>query len=1611
MIPNRRHNPRTSRRFRQPLKRFMQAAFRWLWWLTGNRQRSPQAGFVFPTTLLLVLMVLLTASALTFRSFSRSTQVIGQREQQVIYNAATPAIDRAKAKLEFLFTDDDRLIGVPSSDYLANMMLPEAPTNARIPGTVGFDMRPLTGIDDPYTLPDETRLDVNGDNKLDNAWAFPADVNGNGAIETGETATYSILVDHEAVEPGTTNTRTVSDRADDGKADALVTRTGPLGTTRAISACGSVAIVEEGWQAVDTSTSSDIQKNFQITAFVSNNRDDIGQSFESLEFQQSRIASTVNKWGAWFRYDLDIFPGVDFKWNGAMHTDGSLVVADEIISYMLTSHNSCLYSDTSSEITLGQFAYDDGVTFQGQAIKGSMKNNDYGGGDVEFHLFNGDANKPTLGTDLTNGNDSVDGGSPADVAMNPITLFLRDRAEHVDDSSWNRPAVWENSPFVTTGRIQNDPTSRPFVDDFFRADNRWGPKPRYENDDDDLSLEGDPGTTADDRNVGEPITAASTPKSNELIEIENGLDGYWERQAIKSGLRLIIGQRLELGNTNGWGYDPTTDTISTDSAADPLYPATAPISGTNIPGPHEYRQHRSLRDNLAAVQGMVVYHYDLPDANGDVFPAACMALTAHPGTEQSVINSRTFSYYPTGTNVLKADFLSGQGTNGWEFQFPTAFDSETKFAAELDKGDPLGDALRNLAYFSGDPSGGAPSFPPVQDANIHPFPNMSMWGDTSALRRIFDEYLDATTPVAYASLSFADKATLHSAACTMSLLAYNVDRSVGQSVAIAGEDLSGIGAELWALINSSNPTDISSLVGATYDAFAPTHPIYPGEDIVLTPNLDDRATWTDPNHTGTTGNTCVVPTDTDSDAFEVGCDESDYYSQFSSEDYIRAYVASQGLTAASTAADVAAVLNDVDKMRAFIEGNQISRDRALGFIRGPLPSTLNDRLGTLGQTDVGWSAADLQTTPTPTTPPTTSPLTSVVYASSCDPDVFNGTLAGTGAIDTNKVGLAAALCPNSQDTKYPSLYYLFPRLEHDHGGNDDTAGGGWNHAQPTTEEYVAAAYIATTNGNDESATAKRFEVLAPLEIQGIAAVPGLADASNWILPAAINAAGLTDPDAAAEAFRVQVPAGSGIDVPFLDKGIFNGREQMAVRVLDIDIDAITQNQTKPTGGDYWLPSKADDPSIDTDFATEGLIYAFREDAVREDEIVRPANASAPADCAGLTGTNDFKVVTEANCRMNVLPGTAIQDPPLQANNVSVKPVDFAPDPDRRAHGFRFRTLSGNPADFSGGDPATGRQNGMTFVSDNSAYIQGDFNLHTNNGQTTGFLEEFTYTLQNIADFDDEDFYDERTVANTNVDNFADLAIDHWRPVEVLTDALTVLSGTFPDGAAEDAFEAADVTDSSFASLNRPQNAGPWLREDPDDPTSPIWVDRNGTFYLDVSGTWTEYFTALTGAGDFITMGETNDRNENMPIAPDTYVNATFVGGIVPERPNESYGGLHNYPRFLENWIGNSLFISGSFIQLNFSTAATGPYDQEAWEPGTAPTTNEWFYHYQAPDRRWGFDVGLLYNPPAPAARRFSQLGRERSEYYRELPADDPYIQNLRCAEDSGNNQVFPNLCN
>lgn len=1597
--------------FQRLSRRFMSGLLRSLFFVSRSARYS-RAGFVLPTTVLLLLITTLTVGALSFRTASRTQTAYLAREQQVIDNIAAPAADRAKAKLEYLFDRDTRFpnSATPSSDLLSALMANV--TNTPL-GVTAFP-------DDPYTLPEETRIDINGDGTVDNAWKFSFDLNGDGSEDENEIVAYSVLMD-DFSDNGTPGDDTddirIENELSQAKANALVTRNGPINANDALDGCGESRVPDQGWYEVSTAL---LEKNFQVTAYVSNGKD-IGRVNSALELQQVRRASKGNRWGAWFKYDLEIFPGPPFNFNGAMHSDGNLMVDNETYLHMVSSHNSCLYSRESSKITLAESS-----DFVGQLVVGGTTKNKISKKDnPKIHIYNGANITPiTAGTagKLTIDNDSVTPDntnvSPLDIALDPLALFTRDVSRHRKTDTWVRATDWETKKYYTEERVTNETQNPPFLDDFYRADNRYGPHPSYET----VNW-----VEETDKKLGEKISGRDS-----LTNETAGLDGYWERQARTHGLRLIVGQRLELGNTYGWGKD-----LDDDGTRDPdiLYPPNS-TSTSNL-----QRQRRTLRDNLAAVQGMAVYHYE---SNGGSFPLACYAATSHPGTFETLQNSRTFTDWKdevedkTGSPILKADFLSGNGTNGWEFQFPSAFDTETKFATELASTKPLGIALRNLARFAGDPEGGAPSFIPVQEAGlIHPAPNMSMWGDFSILRRIFDEYLDNS--VAYADLSLADKSTLHSAACTVGLLAYNLEKAIDiQSRALSGSSLTSLGNKIYALVDGTDSSgtltggnqEMEEYIGIT------TGGIMIGDrngdgDVSDAEDIKPTASWVDP----TTGGTCSV---TDSAAYERPCDAGEYYEQFTLEEW---------LAVLNYRGDLGSTLSDrIGQATAYVKGAQILRDRALGFIDAGLPVPI----GTAD--NVTWDVE------TGDTEEVGSGGTATSFRTGCDPDIFRDSLTGGGGgLDEKAVGLAISFCSEITGPKYPSLYYLFPLFNHDQDGDDNTGADGvltagtvgFSHSQSalaSTEEYVADAQINGINPpaatpitstdliykviGDDNAGDAGYETTGDTGLSVIALVPQSTTAfADWkLLPASASSVSDTfNP----ESMDIVVPGGNLLPLPFLDKVMYNGREEMAVRVLDVDLGRLTQ-ETNPDGSDYWVSDDRD--------STSGIIYAAREDAVREDSIVRPTAAGTTwTDCDELANIANFTSSSmTAGCKMVVSSATPV-DPPLTKRadgsvvGISIKPIDFAPDPDRRPYGFRLNAdLDGNKGDISRDKNRTW---GLSFVTDSAAYIKGNFNPHSTDGDDS--IEEFTDTLFDAGStgtFTPTEFYGDREVSERNLDNFAVASIDRWRVSEVLADAVTVLSNSFVDGAVEEGFtrdwdEASPDFGSktSFHNQQRPlQDNGSnidtdkwadetgWVREDSDTPhdsAAPIWVGRNGE-----SKTATNTVEEATDDSDF-TIRKSKDQSELYgPMLIDEVtphrVNATIISGIVPSREKQSYGGLHNFPRFVQSWKDGgddtSLFMQGAFLQLNFSTASTAPFSIVAWEPGEfSNKTKDIIPYYRPPARAWGYDVALQYAPAGPIAQRFVTLEKPRSEHYRELPIDDPYVVGLRCAKmPDGTTPVF-----
>ena len=1770
-----------------------------------RRGKLSTAGFILPTTVLLILVVALTVGALTFRAYNRNVQVIGDAQQRVIYNAATPAIDRARSKLEFLFdsTKDTRLpSGVPSQAKLEAMLL-NSDDGTRLPYT---DANGVGGVD-AYTFPDETRIDLNGGGK-DNAWYYRTDTNGDGKLdEKDSTVVYSIILKTPSATsqsgntPAQTIATTLLNTKDKVKADNLLVRQAPLSVDGALGCATNTNggnAGPDGWFE-DRNSTAKLRKNFQVDALVIPGTS--GGTKATLEFTQDRQLDRGNKWGAWFRHDLEIYPGRPFNWNGAMHTEGSLIIgitpgtsSDLFTAYLISSPASCLYNPPSnSEITVtDQTGNSNPTNLLGLVVAGVTTADTSDSSSSNIHL---QSSNPALSPDPVKLNKSqasvttTAARNPIDITLDPETVMLQNgyinrapdpNATKLDRN--NRSTTYlktdANKDLVAFGKNQNLPQriyakaeSTPYVDDLYRADDRWGPKPKYGNDKTTQSVP--PGQ------FGKPIPSSNTALTNNTVPPEDadasgvGLDGYWERRARVRGLRILVGQRLELGNLFTW-YAPTSkdsnnyasndgNPANYEHEGDPLYPITVKPYPTTPTGSisHVDQQRRTLRDNLSAVQSTAIYHAaaDQPD-----YPVACLATTSHPGTFWSLrqaVTFRPFGFAGTdntgavdSTPSLRTNFFTGVGTNGWEFETPGGTYSAFKTQIE-NPSSPLRIALQNLANFAGDHQGDSQSgaFPPTpNDTVIHPYPALSMWGDYSDLKRAL-----TSLGTNFDNLSVADKTYVQTAACTLGMLAYNIDQI--QKFDPSAIDATGTAPNDKALSRAGNKNrllmaklgrDLWQLMNGTNSGAASTDPEVLPKEQLNTYGYKSSGTLNQSNYK-----------------------ISDYQSVPP-----EAYIATlrQYLLANGSKPDDLEFIDEMRMAEMIMLNHQIRRDRTFGFKLSPrfgtysiapsvagitgdppnLPAACDpDQFvftnGENGDSDLTGGTIGMRGDDIITKASTVLNSTGMNASGSYPVPNLAGVTNGKTALSQYRLALSR-LCGTIDSAgtqvlpKFPALYYLFPEVEHDYDGSDDTSKGGYDHRQPTTEPYIADTYIkqlntqvtvppfkpistdlatgraryssvsfpipdCTTAAKASTAVCQTYAQFSrkpdpdsPNSPQSIRVFPTPdrsvnpssntivlkpRDLSQWQLPRE-DSPKPYDTTAAVDAnFSPNLILKDDltpIAVPFLDRAFFDGRQLMLIRTLDIDLGMLRSKQFG-SKSDVWLP-------------TTGIVYAFREDAVREDAISRPP--------CGASGTCDMDLRNPAApVDPRVKPANSTNTTlGVGENGISTKAIDKYPDPDRRIHGFRLRNgvqLKRNDGLINAGD----NTKGLSFFTDQPVYIQGDFNLHQGgNDDTIGTaLEEFTTLLSD--NFQPAEFYGRK---GTDRDpNFAKPDKDRWRPSEVLADSISILSNGFCDGTIADTFLeyqdsairdafGTDVTKkypvpdawtflpsqpsfprdyyhqvseglfapgclpanvTSFQNQNRPaqpmsnKTAGTasgwtWVRENSrydavaernvnsgtNQNNTGHWVDMTAPVKISRAGQPLIVRPRDTSVGD-----ASPAKNEPLPPVPyniafpsQTYynygddvngnnfsanggrgknflvtalasrVNSIIVSGITPSRPQQGYGGLHNFPRFLENWEQKALKFSGSFLQLSYANYATSPFELENIEPWSnsliqsdpAKLNGAGGIYYFPPDRLWGYDVALQFSPAGAAAARFVTVGKDRSEYYVEPPANDPYIFNL-----------------
>lgn len=361
---------------RSGAKRLMRAMLRSLMAM-GRRAKLPMAGFVLPTVTMVLLVVILLTVAITLRSFDRANTARNVRVNQQVLAAATPALDRAKAKIQFLlYEDPQKPTATPSDENLYSRL-------ANVTGgtdlyTFGREERlilrsdlsvPTNGINpdnprNPIIIDPTTNLE---NEAINTAWRYPVDTDNDGIFDTF--TLYGIF----SRTPARSNVApTVGDFTRPRR--PIEARTPPM-SGNATPACarggGTVAslVGNLGWYKTDDGL---LKKSFfvytvnvPITAAEAGSLGGEYQAFKgttsisALEYQQDQSRIPLANNAAVYEDDLDISPGPRLNLNGGILTNSNLLVSgtgipdNGIKLYQLSSPESCFYNQENSKITVG----------------------------------------------------------------------------------------------------------------------------------------------------------------------------------------------------------------------------------------------------------------------------------------------------------------------------------------------------------------------------------------------------------------------------------------------------------------------------------------------------------------------------------------------------------------------------------------------------------------------------------------------------------------------------------------------------------------------------------------------------------------------------------------------------------------------------------------------------------------------------------------------------------------------------------------------------------------------------------------------------------------------------------------------------------------------------------------------------------------------------------------------------------------------------------------------------------------------------------------------------------------------------------------------------------
>ncbi|MEG4230189.1 hormogonium polysaccharide biosynthesis protein HpsA [Microcoleus sp. N9_B2] len=345
---------------RSGAKRLMRAMLQALMAM-GRRAKLPMAGFVLPTVTMVLLVVILLTVAITLRSFDRANTARNVRVNQQVLAAATPALDRAKAKIQFLLQEDpQRPTATPSDNemyrIISSYLEPSTPTNPDL-YTFGDEKRLKLkfDLDGTPTSPDlkvtDPGFNLETNESINTAWRYPVDTDKDGVDDT-----YTIYGIFFRSPPRDTNGNFTRARK------PLEARTPPMSGGSLKKGCEAAAgtsaslVGDSGWYKID----GRLKKSF----FVYTVNVPIAGIFKgtpsvsALEYQQDQSRIPLSNNAVVYEDDLEISPGPSLRLNGRMITNSNLLVTvtrdnEQLNLYQVSSKDSCFYEPENSKIIVG----------------------------------------------------------------------------------------------------------------------------------------------------------------------------------------------------------------------------------------------------------------------------------------------------------------------------------------------------------------------------------------------------------------------------------------------------------------------------------------------------------------------------------------------------------------------------------------------------------------------------------------------------------------------------------------------------------------------------------------------------------------------------------------------------------------------------------------------------------------------------------------------------------------------------------------------------------------------------------------------------------------------------------------------------------------------------------------------------------------------------------------------------------------------------------------------------------------------------------------------------------------------------------------------------------